>query len=247
VKQKLIAADADPTLGIDPLIKEKARDRVLCGTEEGHKNDDELVWFWRGTERAGWPYGPIFRLMLLTAQREAEVSGMKWAELDLDKRLWTLPASRTKSDRAHIVHLSDLACEILEAVLHLGGDLVFPSRAGTQITSFAKPKDRLDEAMTAQKREAISDPTAQIEPWVLHDLRRTSATLMVRLGIASDVADRILNHAAGNRKGTIKDVYSRYEFLKERRAALEALGRYIEELVRPGGAGNVVPLAAARA
>ena len=97
--------------------------------------------------------------------------------------------------------------------------------------------------MTKQKREATGDPNAEIDAWILHDIRRTAATLMVRLEVASDVADRTLNHVAGNRKGMIKDVYNRHEFLKERKAALEALGGFIESLVRPA-ATNVVALRA---
>ena len=110
--EKLVADD--PTLGIAPLTKEKARDRVLCGDEAGHKDDDEIVWLWRGADAAGWPLGPIFKLLLLTAQREGEVAGMRWSELDLKAGMWTLPKERTKSERAHVVHLSALACEILE-------------------------------------------------------------------------------------------------------------------------------------
>jgi integrase len=233
-KEKLIAEN--PTLGIDPLVKERARDRVLCGAEDKHKSDDELVWFWRGAEQIRWPYAPIFRLLLLTAQRESEVAGMRWVELDLDARLWTIPRERTKSDRAHFVHLSELACGILRTTPRLGNDLVFPSRAGTMISGFAKTKMRLDAAMSAQAGSTI-------EPWVLHDLRRTAATLMARLGVASDVADRILNHAAGNRHGTVKDVYQRHEFLTERKEALEKLGRCVENLVPPG----VVEISRARA
>ena len=119
----------DPTLRTDPLVKEKARDRVL--------DDGEIVWFWRAAERAGWPFGPLFRLLLLTAQRESEVAGMRWSEIDLEKRLWTLPRERTKSDRGHVVHLSELAMDVI-AILSRLGDLVFPSRVGTVISSFSK-------------------------------------------------------------------------------------------------------------
>jgi integrase len=234
----------DPTLGIAPLAKERARDRVLCGDEEGHRGDDEIVWFWRGADAAGWPFGAIFKLLLLTAQREGEVSGMRWGEVDLTAGVWTIPRERTKSDRAHVVHLSPLACEILQSVPRLGGDLVFPSRAGSLISSFSKPKQRLDEAMARQKRQASGDLKAEIGAWVLHDIRRTAATLMVRLGVASDVADRILNHAAGNRKGMVKDIYERHEFFKERKAALEALGRFVEGLVKAREPANVVQLRA---
>ena len=95
---------------------------------------------------------------------------MRWAEVDLVKRVWTIPRERTKSDRAHTVHLSELAAEILVALPRMG-DLVFPSRAGHPVASFAKPKQRLDAAMSKQAE-------AQIDAWVLHDLRRTATTIM---------------------------------------------------------------------
>jgi integrase len=219
--------DADPSAGVLPRGAERARDRVL--------SDDELVLFWRGAERAGSPFSAIFRLLLLTAQREAEVAGMRWSELDLDGRTWTLPRGRTKSDRGHVVHLSELAVEIIEALPRLGGDLVFPSRAGTLISSFSKPKDRLDAAMAAQAGTTI-------EPWVLHDLRRSATTILAeKLKVAPHVADKVLNHASGTIRG-VAAVYNRAAYLDERKAAVEALGRYVEGLVRPGGAGNVVDM-----
>jgi integrase len=225
--------DADPSAGVLLRGKERARDRVL--------EDDELLWFWRGAERAGWPYGAIFKLLLLTAQREGEIAGMRWSELDLDKRTWIIPRERAKSDRAHIVHLSDLAAEIINTLPRMAGDLVFPSRAGTQVSSFSKQKERLDATMTAQKCEATANSDAQIGPWVIHDLRRTATTLMARLNVPPHVADKVLNHSAGTIRG-VAAVYNRHAYLDERKAALEALGRYVAELVRPGATGNVVSL-----
>jgi integrase len=224
--------DADPSAGVLPRGAERARDRVL--------SDDEIVLFWRGCEQAGWPFSAIFRLLLLTAQREGEISGMRWPELDLEAGTWTLPRGRTKSDRGHVVHLSALAVEIIDALPRLGGDLVFPSRAGTVISSFSKPKHRVDEAMAVQAGKAI-------EPWVLHDLRRTATTIMAeKLKVAPHVADKVLNHASGAISG-VAAIYNKALYLDERRAALEALGRYVEALVRPGAGGNIVELAAARA
>ena len=223
--------DGDPTAGVLLRGKERTRDRTL--------GDDEILWFWRGAERAGWPYGAILRLLLLTAQREGEVAGMRWSELDLEKRLWTIPRERTKSDRAHTVHVSDFAAEILGTLPRLG-DLVFPSWVGKPIASFAKPKQRLDDAMTAQLREARGDPEAELDAWIIHDLRRTATTIMARLNVAPHVADKILNHSAGTIRG-VAATYNRFAYLDERKAALEALGRFVEGLVRPGG-GNVVEL-----
>jgi integrase len=227
--------DADPSAGVLARGAERARDRVL--------DDDEIKLFWRGCERAGWPFGPIFRLLLLTAQREGEVKGLRWSEIDLDKRTWTIPRERTKSDRAHIVHLSALAAEIIEGLPRVG-DLVFRTRVGTVLSSFSKPKIRLDAAMTAQKLEVAGD--GAIEPWVLHDLRRTATTIMAeRLKVMPHIADKILNHSTGTIRG-VAAVYNRAAYLDERKAALEALGHYVEGLVRPGGGNNVVPLAAVR-
>jgi integrase len=228
--------DADPSAGVLLRGKERSRDR--------HLSEDEILWFWRGAEAAGWPYGPIFKLLMLTGQREGEVAGMRWTEIDLANKVWVIPRERTKSDRAHVVHLSALARDIIDALPRMTGDLVFPSRVGKPITSFGKPHLRLCAAMTAQKQKAIGDDAAEIAPWIVHDLRRTAATVMAeRLKVAPHVADKILNHAA-REAGTVAAVYNRAAYLDERRAALEALGRYVESLVRPSGSGNVVPLRA---
>jgi integrase len=223
--------DAAPSVGVLRRGKERSRDRVL--------SDDEVVWFWRASERAGWPWSAIQKLLLLTAQRESEVSGMYWSEVE--KRIWTIPRERTKSDRAHVVHLSELAAEIIGALPRLG-TLVFPTRTGSAISSFSRAKDRLDSLMTAQKREATGDPEAEIAGWVLHDLRRTATTVMAeQLKVAPHVADKILNHDSGSIRG-VAAIYNRSAYIDERRAALESLGRWIEARVRPGGAGNVVAL-----
>jgi integrase len=163
---------------------------------------------------------------------------LRWSELDLDKRLWTIPRERTKSDRGHVVHLSDFAAEILGALPRLG-DLVFPGRTGKPVASFGKPKARLDALMAEQA-------DAPIASWVIHDLRRTATTILAeRLKVAPHVADKILNHQSGTIRG-VAAVYNKAAYLDERKAALEALGRFVEVLVRPGDAGNVVPMVAAR-
>ena len=214
--------DTDPSAGIESPGVEKARDRVL--------SDQELQWFWRATDSVKWPHDAIFKLLLLTAQRESEVAGMRWSEIDLEQRLWMIPAERNKSKRAHIVHLSDPAVEIIEQLPRVGL-LVFPSRVDTVITSFSKAKGRVDATMTALCAESGGSPGT---PWVLHDLRRTATTIMARNNIAPHVADKVLNHSVGT--GAISGVaavYNRYEYLPERKVALETLGRFIVSLAKP--------------
>src|SRR5713101_2603141 len=108
---------------------------------------------------SAWPFGPLFKLLLLTAQRRDEVGAMEWRELDLDKRAWTIPRERAKNDRAHEVHLPNLAMEILEALPCIAGSgstdgapapeprLVFTNTARTPVSGFSKAKERLDRHM----------------------------------------------------------------------------------------------------
>jgi hypothetical protein len=101
------------------------------------------------------------------------------------------------------------------------------------------------QLLRAEFDQAGMDPEkAKIDGWILHDLRRTATTGMARLNIAPHVVDRILNHVSGTIRG-VAAVYNRHAYLEERKAALEAGGRYVEGLVRATPA-NVVQLAAAR-
>jgi integrase len=244
--------DNDPTARVRRRIKESARDRAL--------SDDEIRLFWAGCEKLGWPFGPMFKLLLLTAQRRDEVGGMEWTEIEpREKRVWAIPREKAKNDRAHEVHLSELAIEIIDGLPKISrprvddagsepSPYVFTTNGERPVSGFSKAKERLDNHMMqllrAELEEAGKDPgKAEIDGWILHDLRRTAAG-MARLNIAPHVVDRILNHVSGTIRG-VAAVYNRHAYLEERKAALEAWGRYVESLVRPGAA-NVVPFAAAR-
>jgi len=109
--------------------------------------------------------------------------------------------------------------------------LLFSGTGRTPVSGFSRAKTRLDAAVGATD-------------WTFHDLRRTATTGLARLGIPPHIADKILNHTAGTIRG-VAAVYNRFAYLDERRAALEAWGRFVEALVRPGAAGNVVEMRAA--
>jgi integrase len=117
---------------------------------------------------------------------------------------------------------------------------VFTTNGARPVSGFSKAKERLDNHMVqllrAEFEEGRKDPAqAAIEGWILHDLRRTAATGMARLNIAPHVVDRILNHVSGTIRG-VAAVYNRHAYLQERKAALEAWGRYVKSLVRPARA-----------
>jgi len=94
---------ASPVARMKLPTQETARDRVL--------GDDELRWLWQACDEAGWAFGPLVKLLVLTAQRRDEVAGMEWSEIDLVKRVWTIPRHKAKNDRVHEVQLSEAAIE----------------------------------------------------------------------------------------------------------------------------------------
>ena len=161
-----------------------SRDRVLTDAEVGA--------LWRATCAMGQPFGPLVRLLLLTAQRRHEVAALRWSELSADLSTWTLPGSRAKNGKAHIVHLSEPAREILADIPRIvGQDLVFSVTGTTPPSGFSKAKLALDAAMASEV------PTDR-EGWRFHDFRRTAVTWMAGAGFPPHVADRLLNHVGGS-------------------------------------------------
>jgi integrase len=196
--------DQSPAEGVPLPSKEVARDRVL--------DDHELARVILAARQIGGPYGGIVELLALTGQRREEVARLTWEELDLEQRVWTIPKSRTKNTKAHVVHLSDQALAVLKRVARQG-PLVF-SRLGT------KPFQEFSRA------KRLLDGLSGVAGWRLHDLRRTCVSGMARFGIAPHVADKILNHQGGTISG-VAAVYQRHEFLPERRKALDIWGAHV--------------------
>ena len=192
---------------------------------------DELALIWRAAGEAPYPFGPLFRLLLLTAQRREEVAGMRWSEISADGTIWTIPKHRAKNKRAHIVHLAPAARAILDELPRFadaGGvesDLVFTTNGKTSVSGFTRSKNKLDEKVEAARAKTAAalgkDAPTPLPGWRLHDFRRTAVTWMAANGVAPHVADRLLNHVQGTISG-VAAVYQRAEFLAERKAALEA-------------------------
>lgn len=214
---------ASPIAGMKPPTKERTRDRTL--------SDDEIRWFWSACETIGWPFGLLAKLLLLTAQRRDEVGGAQWLEIDLDKRAWVIPRHRTKNDRAHEVHLSDAAVQVLRTIPRTDNGPMFTTN-GRPVSGFSWGKNCIDAAMLDAKQDELDHKADAIPHWILHDLRRTAATGMARCSIAPHVVDKVLNHVSGTIRG-VAAVYNRFEYLDERRVALEAWGQHITELVSP--------------
>jgi integrase len=212
-------------------------------------SDAEIAEIWRAAGDAASPYGTIVRLLILTAQRRGEVAGMPWGELSDDLVTWTLPGARTKNGAAHTVPLCTLARELLKAVLSDDANerhgLVLPGAVGTPFAGWSKAKRALDKAIKdarAKFAAAAGTPPAPLVPWSVHDLRRTVATGLQRLGVRLEVTEAVLNHISGSRSG-IAGVYQRHDWAAEKRAALEAWGAHVTSIVEGRIAGgNVMKL-----
>jgi integrase len=219
--------EASPAAGIRAPGREVARDRVL--------DDDELARVWNAADSMGWPWAGVVQLLIVTAQRRDEVREARWSEIDIERRLWTIPRERVKLDRAHDVPLSDLALGIIDSLPRVGNTgLVFPAaRAGSRnaISGLSQLKRKLDQL-------------SGVGGWRLHDLRRTAASSMARLGHPPHVLAKVLNHAPAGTQG-ITALYNRYHYGDEQRAALEAWARHLERITS-GAAAQVVVLRGGR-
>ena len=175
---------------------------------------------------------------------------MRWQDLDLDgaKPQWSIPRELVKVDRAHDVPLSPEVVAVLESAPRLGQTHVFTSgtNGGKPIVGFDTPKKKLDTAMLGLLREAAAeaddDPElATLPRWTLHDLRRTAASNMARLNFPPHVVGAVLGHSPGATQG-ITAIYNRYSYTDEKRAALSAWARWLEQVVSGKADANVVPI-----
>jgi integrase len=216
-KKRLVAAN--PCADLDRPSEERSRDRVL--------DDQELRRVWLAAGELGHPYTGIVRLLILTGQRRNEIADLRWSEIDLEERVLHLPKERTKNGRAHDVPLSASALAVVAGLPRLvDADLVFTIKR-KPITGFSRMKERLDEA------SGVTD-------WTIHDLRRTVASGLQRLGVRLEVTEAVLNHRSGSTAGIV-GVYQRHDYASEKRDALQRWADYVDALVS-GQKANVVTL-----
>ena len=192
----------------------------------------ELASLWRASETLGYPFGPLYRLLLLTGARKGELAGALWREFDLGEKVWTVPPERFKSNATHLVPLSEQASAIVEALPRFTkGDHLFSTTFGEKpVSGFSKAKARLDKMMT---EDLGSSPA----PWVIHDIRRTVRTRLASLRVSDMVAEMVIGHG---RKG-LQRVYDQHGYEAEMREALELWAGRLRDIVSPAPE-NVVEL-----
>ena len=197
-----------------PVVSAMRRYDSAAHERERVLNDDELKIVWKASAADG-PFPAFIRFLLLTASRRNEAAHLRWDELGNDG--WLLPASRHKDKRRDLFRpLSKAAWELINAQPRIRDCPFVFTHDGTHAIGFGRAK------VGFTKKCGIAN-------WTLHDLRRTSRTLLSRAGIPADICERCLGHTIGGVRG----VYDRYEYRDEKQRAFEALAALIERIVNP--------------
>jgi integrase len=188
---------------------------------------DELAVVWRTLDdpkkcKADPVTVAAMKVLILTGQRESEVCAAPWEEFDLDNGLWRIPAERTKSDRAHLVHLAPQAVKILKDVKKITGKerYVFASPLKDKQPVYGRSVNNALKALF--KRGMLPNVT----PCTVHDFRRTLITRLPDLGFQHFLGHKITNHV-------LSGVFAHYNhntYEEDREAALKAWAARLEVL-----------------
>ena len=195
--------ESNPATDLPKPGREVARDRVLT--------DAELAAGWKAAVEIGWPYGPAAQLLILTGARRAEIAELKWSEIH--GNTIKLSGARTKNAEPHDISLFEQALDVLSRMPRIAGsEYVFgkPLRSG------------------AWSNAKIKFSAAKIQPWRIHDLRRTVSTGMNELGTEPHIVEAVLGHTV---KG-VAGVYNRAKYEAAKRAALKAWGAHVMAIVQ---------------
>jgi len=235
--------ERSPMDGMDAPAKAVSRDRVL--------DDTELLLVWKASNALGYPFGPLIRLLILTGARREEVAALDWSELDNGAHIWALPPSRSKNGVAARQPLSTLAVAELDAIAKRQGKtagwpklgLVFSTTGNTSVSGYSRAKTRLDNAIAALAEKQDTSPPP---PWRVHDLRRTLATGLQRLGVRFEVTEAVLNHVSGSKSG-VAGIYQRHDWAQEKASAVQAWADHVSGLMTGADQTNVLQLSGVRA
>jgi len=187
--------------------QQKARDRILT--------TDELKKVWRQAQEIGYPFGTIVQLLILLGQRRGETAALRrsW----IKDGVLNIPSEITKNANDQILPLPPLAWKIICTTPNMG-DLLFPARGRDHpFSGFGASKLNLDKC--------------GVKNYTLHDLRRTASSIWAQIGIPQHINDRLLNHVSSGKFSQVARIYNRYEYLDEKRDALERYERFLLNLL----------------
>ena len=200
-------------LAHNPIAADKKPSRLY--SRERVLNEDEMRLLYRHVRQARSLFHDLVALLILTGQRKSEIGSLRWDEVDQGNLV--LSGDRTKNHRAHMLPLSKTALQIIET-RDGASPYVFPGRdASRPFNGFRRAKDNLDKVLG-------------IDPFTLHDLRRTFSSNMARLGVPIQVTEKMLNHQSGS-FGGVAGVYNRHGYVSEMKAAMQEYESFLENLL----------------
>jgi integrase len=211
------AVATNPFAGVAVPSREVARERIL--------SDDEIKLLWAACSEINPRHGAAIRILLLSGQRRNEVLQLPRAEIEEGTRIWTLPAVRAKNGKSHAITLSTQAWQIITSVPT--GDPLYVF--GTRTIDARYVKSELDKRLSFAAG------------WRIHDLRRTCASGLQKVGTPIHIIEQVLNHRSGTFRG-VAGVYLRHVYDAEKAAALQRWGDYVERLVSGKADDNVLPM-----
>ena len=209
---------ASPMAGVTrPGGKETPRDRTL--------SEDETRAFWSKVETAEMaaPTKLGLKLLLVTGQRRGEITAARWSDIDLESAVWTIPAEFSKNGKAHKVPLSPLAMQILDQLKPLTGERMHVLASHQSKKNPDAPySERVLSRAVRENAEHFNIPH-----FTPHDLRRTAASMMTRIGVPRLHVEKVLNHTLSD----IAEVYDRHDYFEEKRAALERWAEHLTAIL----------------
>lgn len=166
------------------------------------------------------------KLFLLTMVRKSELQDATWDEVDFENAVWSIPKERMKRSKAHNVYLSQQAVDIFIALKTCAGNsrYVLPSRYDADAPMSRATFNRITTAVVARaKKEGLP-----LEPFTVHDLRRTGSTLLNELGFNSDWIEKCLAHEDGR---SSRGVYNKAEYEHQRRHMMQEWSNMLDAWV----------------
>ncbi|RWL17835.1 MAG: site-specific integrase [Mesorhizobium sp.] len=229
----------DEVIEVSPYRAKKVRTAVgEKATRNRVLTDTEIQAFWKATEKLDVVPCSVYRLLLLTGQRLNDIAQASWSEVDLEKKVLTIPAARFKSERDHAVPLTDDAVEIIKALPRWKKCPWLFSLDGEHAATIGhKLKLRLDMAMVAILKE--DDEEATLPAWINHDLRRTVRTRLSELDVMDEVAEAVIGHVPT----ALVRTYNQSDRMKVKRDALTRWQAALNPIVGKGKANNVISMA----
>lgn len=190
---------------------------------ERYYSESEVKELWKAFEEEVEPFSSLFKILLLTGQRRGETMRMKW--VDIKENVWVIPADQTKAGRSHHLPLSTMAIKLLDEIKALTGDsdYVFESpRCNNQPLN----------SSTQNASNRIKKKTS-VKDFRLHDLRRTAATHMAKLGVERTVLGKVLNHKGLSGDNSVTAIYDRFDYMDEKRIALQRWSDHLYAILNP--------------